>query len=66
MATTANIQVLLKYYVSRLGNPQVIVADFCDYVKRYAQHHLEEQKELLPYVTDTVELVKKESKVDKE
>ena len=60
MATTANIQVLLKYYVSRLGNPQVIVADFCDYVKRYAQHHLEEQKELLPYVTDTVELVKKE------
>ena len=60
MATTANIQVLLKYYVSRLGKTQVIVADFCDYVKRYAQHHLEEQKELLPYVTDTVELVKKE------
>lgn len=36
------------------------MAEFCDYIKKYAQHHAQEQPDLLPYITEASELVKKE------
>ncbi|AEE16004.1 hypothetical protein [Treponema brennaborense] len=60
MATTTSIPVLLKYYAARQNNAQINIANFCEYIKRYAQHHVEEQPELIPYLANTHELVNKE------
>lgn len=60
MATTSNIQVLLRSYATRQNSSQVNVNDFCDYIKKYAQHHAQDQAELLPYINNAQELVKKE------
>lgn len=60
MATTTNIQVLLKHYATRQNNAMVNVLDFCEYMRRYAQHHVEEQPELVSYLANSQELVKKE------
>ena len=60
MTTTSNIQVLLRSYASHQNSAQVNVADFCDYIKKYAQHHANDQPELLPYINNSTELVKKE------
>ncbi|MBO5137618.1 MAG: hypothetical protein J6B81_03860 [Spirochaetaceae bacterium] len=60
MATTTNIQVLLKYYATRQNNAMVNVLDFCEYMRRYAQHHIEEQPDLVQYLANTQEVVKKE------
>ena len=60
MATTTNILILLKYYAMRQNNAQVNITDFLEYIKRYAQHHLEEQPELVQYLSNTSDVVKKE------
>lgn len=60
MATSSNIQVLLRSYATRQNSAQVNVTEFCDYIKKYAQHHAQEQAELLPYINNTNELVHKE------
>ena len=60
MATTSNIQVLLRSYAARQKSAQVNVVEFCDYIKKYAQHHGQEQPDLIPYITEASELVKKE------
>ena len=60
MATTSNIQVLLRSYATHQNSAQINVAEFCDYIKKYAQHHANDQSELLPYINNSTELVKKE------
>ena len=60
MTTTSNIQVLLRSYATHQKSAQVNVAEFCDYIKKYAQHHVNEQPDLLPYINNATELVKKE------
>ena len=60
MATTTNIHALLKYYATRQNNATVNVFDFCEYMRRYAQHHVEEQADLVSYLTNSHELVRKE------
>lgn len=60
MATTSNIQVLLRSYAAHQKNAKVNVAEFSDYIKKYAQRHVQEQSDLLPYITDANELVRKE------
>ncbi|MBE6350561.1 MAG: hypothetical protein E7062_07460 [Spirochaetaceae bacterium] len=60
MATTTNIHVLLKYYATRQNNALVNVLDFCEYVRRYAQHHVEEQPELINYLSHSHDAIKKE------
>ena len=49
MATTSNILTLLKFYASRQKSALVDYAEFVDYIKKYAQHHLETNKELKLY-----------------
>ena len=49
MATTANILTLLKFYAGKQKSPIIEYKDFADYLHRYAQHHLEENPELVIY-----------------
>lgn len=50
MATTANIHVLLKFFASRQKSGIVDYFEFSDYLKKYSQHHLEEQPSLSCYI----------------
>ncbi len=54
MATTANILVLLKFYSSRQKTALIEYNEFCEYLKRYSEHHLEEQPALVCYLEDPV------------
>ncbi len=36
------------------------MVEFCDYIKKYAQHHGQEQPDLIPFIAEATELVKKE------
>lgn len=60
MASTSNILVLLKFYASRLNTAIVDYFEFVSYVKKYAQHHVEEQPELIPYLGDSDPAIDKE------
>ena len=49
MATTANILTLLKYYTSKQKSCRVSFDEFADYLHRYAQHHMNENSDLVVY-----------------
>lgn len=53
MATTANIYTLLKFYASRQKTPMIDFGEFEDYLKRYAQHHIDENPDLASYIGNT-------------
>lgn len=57
---TANIKTLLKHYAIKQNSPVINFNEFCDYMRRYAQRHLEEQDELLKYVANSHDAVTKE------
>ena len=50
MATSANVYTLLKFYASRQKSPMIDYDEFSDYMKRYAQHHLDENADLVAFV----------------
>lgn len=60
MAATSNIAVLLKYFATKQNSAFVVYKDFADYIKRYAQHNVEEIPELVSYLGNP------ESAIDKE
>lgn len=60
MAATASIQVLLKFYAIKQNSPFILYNDFCSYIKRYAQHNVEEQAYLVPYLGNAEPQVAKE------
>ncbi|MCQ2611146.1 MAG: hypothetical protein MJ169_05300 [Treponema sp.] len=60
MAATASIQVLLKFFATKQNSPFVIYKDFSDYIKRYAQHNVEEQADLIPYLGNPDPAIEKE------
>lgn len=59
MATTS-VYSLLRYFASRQNSAQINYAEFCEYMRRYAQHHLNEAPELLPFATNSQDAVSKE------
>lgn len=54
MATTTSINVLLKFFASKQKSAVVDYVEFCDYLKRYSAHHLEEQPALACYLENPV------------
>lgn len=60
MSTPTDISVLLRLYTSKQKSPTVIIADFCDYLQKYARHYLQEAPELVMYLDDTQAVVQKE------
>ncbi len=60
MATTSSIIVLLKFYATKQNSPFVLYNNFCDFLKRYAQHNVEEQPDLVPYLGNPEPALEKE------
>ncbi len=60
MAATSNIAVLLKHLASKQKTPFIIYKEFCDYMKRYAQHNVEELPELVSYLGSPEQTIDKE------
>lgn len=60
MATTANINVLLKFFASKQKGGIIDYFEFCDYLKKYSQHHLEEQPTLAAYLENPAPALQKE------
>lgn len=60
MATTANIHVLLKFFASKQKGGIIDYFEFCDYLKKYSQHHLEEQPSLACYLENPEPALQKE------
>ena len=52
MATTSNLSAIIRYYAEKQKSPFIDLKEFCSYVKRYAEHHVEEQSELVKYLGD--------------
>lgn len=50
MGKNANLESLLRHYATKQESAFVNFKDFCDYIRRYASAHLEEQPELVQYV----------------
>ena len=60
MATTTNILALLKFFASKQKTATVDHAEFCMYLRKYSEHHLEEQPTLAAYLEDTANAIKPE------
>lgn len=60
MAATSNIAILLKHLASKQKTPFIIYKEFCDYMKRYAQHNVEELPELVSYLGSPEQTIDKE------
>lgn len=52
MATTANLSSIIRFYAEKQKSPFIDFREFCTYVKKYAEHHVEEQGELVKYLGD--------------
>ena len=61
MATTASIPVLLRYYAQRQDSELIKFSEFCEYIRRYAEHHISEQPDLTAYIENAEELVYEEA-----
>ncbi len=60
MATTSSIIVLLKYFASKQKSAAIDFNEFCEYLKQYSRHHLEEQPVLSAYISDPLPALQKE------
>lgn len=60
MATTSNILTLLKFYTSKQKSPMVDFGEFSSYMKRYAQHHIDENADLVSYIGSGDEKLREE------
>jgi hypothetical protein len=52
MATTSNLSAIIRYYAEKQKSPFIDLKEFCAYIKKYAEHHVEEQSELVKYLGD--------------
>ncbi|MCQ2240074.1 hypothetical protein [Treponema sp.] len=57
MATTSNILTLLKYNCNKQKTNMLEYGQFADYIHRYAQHHIEENPDLVSYCSADYKMV---------
>ena len=57
MATTANLSSIIRYYAEKQNSGFIDLREFCGYIKKYAEHHVEEQGELVKYLGDPTSTV---------
>ena len=60
MGTTSNILTLLQGFSSKQRTPVVEFSEFAEYVRHYAQHHLNENVELQAYLGSTDDTLQEE------
>lgn len=58
MAT--NIHGILRHYATKQNSGHIIYTEFIEYLRRYAQRHLEENPDLSAYLTNTNDILQKE------
>ncbi len=52
MAAKKNLLTILVLFAQKQNSPHVHFAEFCDYMKRYAQHNIDTQPELISYTAN--------------
>lgn len=57
MATTSNLSSIIRFYAEKQKSPFIDLKEFCAYIKKYAEHHVEEQAELVKYLGDPTNTV---------
>ena len=57
MATTANLSSIIRFYADKQKSPFIDLREFCTWIKKYAEHHVEEQAELVKYLGDPTSTV---------
>ena len=60
MAGETKLYEILSLFSSKQNTSVIQYNEFYDYLKRYAQHHIESQPNLLPYITSTAESLNKD------
>ena len=60
MEATSNILTLLKQYSSKQRSAVIEFGEFADFVRRYAQHHVNEKAELASYLGSTDDALEEE------
>ena len=57
MATSSNLSSIIRFYAEKQKSPFIDLREFCTWVKKYAEHHVEEQAELVKYLGDPTSTV---------
>lgn len=57
MGTSSNLSSIIKFYADKQKSPFIDLREFCAFVKKYAEHHVEEQAELVKYLGDPTNTV---------
>ena len=57
MATSSNLSSILRFYAEKQKSPFIDLREFCAYIKKYAEHHVEEQADLVKYLGDPTNTV---------
>lgn len=60
MVAISNLSSILKHYANRQKSPFIDFREFCDYVKKYAEHHVEEESSLVRYLGDSSQTISAE------
>jgi len=60
MGTSANLSQIIRFYADKQKSPFIDFNEFCAYLKKYAEHHVEEQAELVKYLGDPTSTVNAE------
>lgn len=60
MATSSNLSSIIRYYAEKSKSPFIDFKDFCNYIKKYAEHHVEDQAELVKYLGDPTDTLNAE------
>ena len=52
MGTSVNLSQIIRFYAEKQKSPFIDFNEFCTYLKKYAEHYVEEQGELVKYLGD--------------
>lgn len=55
MPTSSNLSSIIRFYADKKKSGFIDFREFCTYVKKYAEHHVEEQADLVKYLGDPSE-----------
>lgn len=60
MAVVSNLSSILKHYANKQKSPFIDYKEFSSYVKKYAEHHVEEEAALVKYLGDASQVIASE------
>ena len=52
MATSSNLSSIIRHYAEKAKTPFIDFKEFCVYIKKYAEKHIEEEGALVKYLGD--------------